>query len=83
MNDDKIQQLKEMLPVLPASLRKQLKTFAEHPTERNECFIVGYLCAHLDSHTLTHDHYSLLLDATFSISREARVLAVLKAIEEE
>jgi hypothetical protein len=41
--------------IAPYRLQKTLKDFARFPTERNECYFVGYLAGYSDATSLDFD----------------------------
>ena len=48
----------------PLHLKRALKDFAKYPTERNSCFICGYLSAIDNSGVLSSETYTYLLALT-------------------
>ena len=53
-------QFSEVWGNLPVRVRKVIRDFAQYPTERNKCYVVGYLAAANDSGATDADQHSYL-----------------------
>ena len=64
----------------PLHLKRALKDFAKYPTERNSCFISGYLSAMDNSGVLSSETYLYLLALTGQIgeSKELQTLVLTR-----
>lgn len=46
---------------LSARVKHELRRFFEHPTERNGCYVFGYICAYSQLYEITRDEYTYLM----------------------
>lgn len=72
-----------LLEALPPTLKKLLRDFAKHPTERNTCYTSGYIMAMHDFGNLTHDHYTHLLALINKVEADAPLARELFIILEK
>lgn len=58
----------------PHPLRRAIKDFEKNPSERNECFLIGYLTALNDNHLIAEEVYRffMMLSAKMKIQSMTR-----------
>lgn len=72
-----------LLEALPPTLKKLLRDFAKHPTERNTCYASGYILGMLDFDNLTREHYTYLLSLINKVEGDAPLARELFIILKE
>lgn len=69
----KIELLHQHWAMTPRHVQRVIKYFAERPTERNECYTIGYLTALNDSDKLADETYSYLLALCGQLRNSAEI----------
>ena len=70
--------LKATLTRCPPKLLRCLKDYAEFPTERNECYTIGYITALEESGQMKFETYSYLLALCGRLRADEEVRNTLK-----
>lgn len=70
--------LKATLTRCPPKLLRRLKDYTKFPTQRNECYMIGYITALEESNQLEYEDYSYLLALCGQVCEAEEVLRALK-----
>ena len=68
----------KMWMAAPAKVCKAFKDFIQYPTERNECYLVGYLVASNDAGWLTDDEHSYFMALSGRVRHSVAVQDAIK-----
>lgn len=66
---------------LPYYARRVLKQFAQYPTEKNECYTIGYITALSDSTMIGDETYSYLLSLCGQLRQHAYIIEGIESME--
>ena len=70
--------LRNVIGRLSPRMIESLKEYTKFPTERNECYMIGYITALEESNQLEYEDYSYLLSVCGQVRGDEDVLQALR-----